>query len=104
VWDDDLPPLDRQDKALSHSKNAPAYDARSLLYQLTGVDLVAIPGLHASTVQTIVAEIGLDMGKWPHAKAFCAWLGLAPRHEISGGKVLRRSTLKTHNRAGQALR
>ena len=72
VWDDDLPPLDRQDKALSHSKNAPAYDARSMLYQLTGVDLVAIPGLHASTVQTILAEIGLDMGKWPHTKAFCA--------------------------------
>jgi transposase len=104
VWDADLPPLDRQDKALSHSKNAPAYDARSLLYQLTGVDLVAIPGLHASTVQTILAEIGLDMGKWPHAKAFCAWLGLAPRHEISGGKILRRSTLQTRNRAGQALR
>ena len=104
VWDDDLPPLDRQDKALSHSKNAPAYDARSLLYQLTGVDLVAIPGLHASTVQTIIAEIGLDLGKWPNEKAFCAWLGLAPRHEISGGKVLRRSTLKTRNRAGQALR
>lgn len=104
VWDDDLPPLDRQDKALSHSKNAPAYDARSLLYQLTGVDLVAIPGLHASTVQTILAEIGLDMGKWPNEKAFCAWLGLAPRHEISGGKVLRRSTLKTRSRAGQALR
>ena len=104
VWDDDLPPLDRRDKALSHSKNAPAYDARSLLYQLTGVDLVAIPGLHASTVQTIIAEIGLDMGKWPNAKAFCAWLGLAPRHEISGGKVLRRGTLQTRNRAGQALR
>jgi transposase len=104
VWDDDLPPLDRQDKALSHSKNAPAYDARGMLYQLTGVDLVAIPGLHASTVQTIVAEIGLDLGKWPNEKAFCAWLGLAPRHEISGGKVLRRSTLKTQNRAGQALR
>ena len=104
VWDDDLPPLDRQDKALSHSKNAPAYDARSLLYQLTGVDLVAVPGLHASTVQTIIAEIGLDMGKWPNEKAFCAWLGLAPRHEISGGKVLRRSTLKTRSRAGQALR
>jgi transposase len=104
VWDDDLPPLDCQDKALSHSKNAPAYDARSLLYQLAGVDLVAIPGLHASTVQTLLSEIGLDMGKWPNEKAFCAWLGLAPRHEISGGKVLRRSTRKTRNRAGQALR
>ena len=29
---------------------------------------------------------------------------MAPRHEISGGKVLRRSTLKTCNRAGQAFR
>jgi transposase len=74
------------------------------LYQLTGVDLVAIPGLNASTAQTLLSEIGLDMQQWPNAKAFCAWLGLAPRHEISGGKVLRRATLKTHNRAGQALR
>jgi transposase len=75
-----------------------------MLYQLTGVDLVAIPGLNASTVQTILSEIGLDLRKWPHAKAFCSWLGLAPRHEISGGKILRRSTLKTCNRAGQAFR
>jgi transposase len=104
VWDDDLPPLDRQDKAPAPSKNAPAYDARSLLYQLTGVDLVAIPGRHASTVQTLLAEIGLDLRKWPNEKAFCAWLGLAPRHEISGAKVWRRSMLKTRNRAGQALR
>ena len=33
-----------------------------------------------------------------------SWLGLAPHREISGGKRLRRSTLKTRNRAGQALR
>jgi transposase len=104
MWDDDVPPRDRPDKALSHRKHAPAYEARSLWYQLTGVDLVAIPGLHASTGQTILAEIGLDLGKWPHARAFCAWLGLAPRHEISGGNALRRSTLQTRNRAGQALR
>ena len=69
-----------------------------------GVDLVAIPGLNASTVQTILSEIGLDPWKWPNAKAFCSWLGLAPHHEISGGNVWRRSTLKTCNRAGQAFR
>ena len=33
-----------------------------------------------------------------------SWLGLAPKHEISGGKVLRNKTLKTKNRAGQAFR
>src|SRR5512135_3513495 len=41
----DLPPLDYSDKQTSHSHNGPAYDARSLLYQLTGVDLIAISGL-----------------------------------------------------------
>jgi transposase len=99
-----LPPLNRANKHRTHNKNAPPYDARSLLYQLVGVDLIAIPGLNASTVQTILSEIGLDLRKWPNAKAFCSWLGLAPHHEISGGKILRRSTLKTCNRAGQAFR
>jgi transposase len=104
VWTDALPPLNRADKHPTHNKNAPTYAARSLLYQLVGVDLIAIPGLHASTVQTILSEIGLDLRKWPPAKAFCSWLGLAPQHEISGGRILRRSTLKTRNRAGQAFR
>src|SRR5919106_3632467 len=104
VGPDALPPLNRATKHRTHNKNAPVYDARGLLYQLTGVDLVAIPGLNASTVQTILSEIGLDLRKWPHAKAFCSWLGLAPHHEISGGKILRRTALKTRNRAGQAFR
>jgi len=104
VRDEELPPLEKGDKGSSHSKNAPGYDGRSLLYQVTGVDLVAIPGLNASTVQTIVSEIGTDMSKWPREKEFCSWLGLAPHHDISGGKVLRRYTLKTRNRAGQAFR
>jgi hypothetical protein len=98
----DLPPLDREDKHGSHSKNAPAYDARSILYQLTGVDVVAIRGLHASTVQTRLSKIGLDLRQWPNAKAFCAWLGLAPRHEISGVNAVRQCTRKTCTRAGQA--
>ena len=42
--------------------------------------------------------------KFPSEKHFCAWLGLAPKHDISGGKVLSNRTLKTRNRAGQAFR
>jgi hypothetical protein len=42
--------------------------------------------------------------KFPTEKNFCSWLGLAPKHEISGGKVLKKKTLKTKNRAGQAFR
>ncbi|MDP2855907.1 MAG: IS110 family transposase [bacterium] len=88
----------------SHSKNAPSYDARQLLYRLVGVDLVAINGLNESTVQTIVSEIGLDMTRWPSEKHFCSWLGLAPHNDISGGRILRSKTLRQHNGAGQAFR
>ena len=31
-------------------------------------------------------------------------MGLAPHNDISGGKLLRSRSLKTHNRAGQAFR
>jgi transposase len=104
VHDDDLPPLDTTDKRNTHSKNAPAYDGRSLLYQLLGVDLVAVDGLNTVTAQIILSEIGTDMSRWEDEKHFCSWLGLAPHNDISGGKLLRSRTLKTHNRAGQALR
>ena len=101
---DDLPPLDPSDKRDSHSKNGPKYAARSLLYRVVGVDLVAIPGLGAAIVQELIAEIGTDISAWPTVKHFCAWLGLAPHNDISGGKVLHSRILKTHNRAGQAFR
>jgi len=100
----DLPPLDPHDKVDTHSKNAPNYDARTYLYHLAGVDLVAISGLNASTVQAIISEVGLDMSRWRSEKHFCSWLGLAPHNDVSGGKVLRSRTLKTRNRAGQAFR
>jgi len=100
----DLPPLPPSEKNDSHSKNAPSYDARSYLYRLTGVDLVAISGLNESTVQTIISEIGPDLSAFPTEKHFCSWLGLAPHNDVSGGKRLRSRTLKTDNRAGQAFR
>lgn len=101
---DDLPPLPPSEKRDSHSKNAPSYDARGYLYQLTGVDLVAVSGLNESTVQTIIAEVGTDLRAFPTEKHFCSWLGLAPHNDVSGGKRLRSRTLKTNNRAGQAFR
>ena len=102
--DEGLPPLDTTDKRNTHSKNAPAYDGRRLLYQLLGIDLVAVHGLNETTTQIIISEIGTDMSRWANDKHFCSWLSLAPHTDISGGKVLRSRILKTHNRAGQAFR
>src|SRR6266498_2936597 len=91
-------------KTDSHSKNAPGFNARAHYARLLGVDLVAVMGLSASSVQTIISEIGTDMSRFATEKHFCAWLGLAPRNDISGGKVLRSRTRKVTNRATQAFR
>jgi transposase len=98
-----LPDLPRT-KSGSKSKNQPAFNARAHYARLLGIDLVAVTGMAASTVQTIVTEIGTDMHQFPSAKHFCAWLGLVPRNDISGGKVLRSRTQKVTNRATQAFR
>jgi transposase len=105
--DDDsgtLPPPAFSAKRTHHGKNSPAFDVRSQLYRLTGVDLVAIDGLNDSSAQAILAEIGTDMSKFKSEKHFCSWLGLAPHNDISGGKVLRSHTLKTNNRAAHMFR
>ncbi|NTU64387.1 MAG: IS110 family transposase [Chloroflexi bacterium] len=99
-----MPPLDTSDKRNTHSKNAPTYDARTLLSEVVGVDLVAISGLTVSTVPTILSDTGLDLSAFPSEKHLCSWVSLAPRNDISGGKVLRSRTLKSGNRAGQAFR
>ena len=77
---------------------------RRSLIRIAGVDLAAVDGISVSTAQTILSEIGTDTSKWPTAKHFCSWLGLAPRNDITGGKVIRSRTGKTKNRAGQAFR
>jgi len=86
-------PLQAPKKPRRKNKNAPDYDLRTYLYQMTGVDLTAIDGLEVLTVQTIISEVGTDMSKWKSVKHFTSWLGLAPENDISGGKLLRtRST------------
>ena len=80
------------------------FDATAELFRLTGVDLTAITGFQAHTVLKVLSETGLDMSKWPTAKHFGSWLGLAPNNRVSGGKVLRRRTTPSANRAAAALR
>lgn len=72
--------------------------------RISGVDLSVVDGFGVSLAQMVIMECGTDMSKFPSEKHFCSWLGLAPKHEISGGKVLKNKTLKTKNRAGQAFR
>ena len=79
------------------------FDARTHLHRLTGVDLTRLDGLQAHTVLNVVAEVGLDMTRWPSEKHFASWLALAPGTNVSGGKKLSSRTKPSANRAAAAL-
>jgi transposase len=97
-----LPPATRPRR--KPQNNEPTYDARSYMYAIYGVDLTQIPGFQASTIQTLLAEVGRDLSKWPTEKHFTSWLGLCPNLKRSGGKDQRSQTRKVQSRATRALR
>jgi transposase len=48
--------------------------------------LCTIPGVSTLTAQTIIAEIGVDMTRFPTAGHLAAWAGVAPASHESAGK------------------
>ena len=48
--------------------------------------LDAIPGINARAAQTIVAEIGIDMSRFPTPHHLASWAGLCPGNNESAGK------------------
>ncbi len=95
-------PLGKSRKATGRNKLS--FDARTHLFQMTGVDLTKVDGLDSLTVLKIISEIGLDMSRWPTVKHFASWMGLSPGSKISGGKVLSAKTKKCASRAAHYLR
>jgi transposase len=86
------------------SKNQPNFNLAGELKRVAGVDVTRIDGIREMTVQTIISEAGLDMSPWPTEHHFVSWLGLAPRNDISGGKLLGKRTRKVVSRLAMALR
>jgi transposase len=85
--------------------NAPtSFDLRGELYRISGTDLTQIDGINIMNAQTIIAEVGIDMSRFPSEAHFASFLGLCPDNQITGGKVFRRSTRHVENRAATALR
>lgn len=86
------------------SKNEPSFDLTGELKRVTGVDLSRIDCIKAMTIQTVVTEAGLDMSKWLTEDHFVSWIGLSPRNDVSGGKVLKKKTRQVVSRLATALR
>jgi len=74
-----------------------------MLVQLQGVNLSSISGLNDYTVLRLIGETGTDMSRFPSAKHFESWCGLAPKSHQSG-KMKKRIKGSSCNKAGQIFK
>jgi hypothetical protein len=61
-------PIGPRPKRKTKSRNAPAFDLRSELYRITGIDWSQINGIDVLTAQTVISEAGMDLSAFPHGK------------------------------------
>jgi transposase len=65
--------------------------------------LTTIPGVDRKVAQVIIAEIGIDMSRFPTAGHLASWAGLAPGKNESAGKNRSSRTLKANRYLRPAL-
>lgn len=97
------PPRARR-KARKPKGNQPAVDLESELQRILGVDATRIDGIDVMTVHTVLAEVGPDLSAWKTESRWSSWLNLAPKRDISGGRVIRHTRQHRTNRVGNAFR
>ncbi len=97
-------PIASKPRRRGRKSNDVRFDATTKLTRALGVDVTAIEGIDAATALVILAEIGVDVARFPSEKHFASWLGLCPRTTRSNQTEKRRTPRKGKNRVAQALR
>src|SRR5262245_1204935 len=80
------------------------FDACGPLFKALGVDLTEIEGIDVGTALVILAEIGVDVSRFPTEKHFASWLGVCPRVYESNKTQRKKGPRKGKNRVAIALR
>ena len=80
------------------------FEATGPLFQALGVDLTLIEGIDVGTALVILAEIGVDVSRFPTEKHFASWLRLCPPQDESNKTKKRRGHRKGTNPVTIALR
>lgn len=80
------------------------FNATVPLFKALGVDLTAIDGIEVGTALVILAEIGVDVSRFPTEKHFCSWLGLSPQPKRSNKTAQSSAVRKGTGRVKHALR
>jgi len=94
----------KQGRARKTPGNQPDFDLATELERILGVNPTTIDGIDVITIQTILAEVGPDLGAWKTERHWTSWLNLAPKRDLSGGRVIRHVRQHHTNRAGNAFR
>jgi transposase len=81
-----------------------SFDACEPLFKALGVDLTEVDGIDVGTALVILAEIGVDVSRFPTEKHFASWLGVCPRQHESNRTKKKRGPRKGKNRVAIALR
>lgn len=84
VLDPRLRHLDALDALIERAETEIA--ARLAPHEATLERLRTIPGIGRRTAETLLAEIGPDMGRFPSSGHLASWAGLCPGNDESGGK------------------
>ena len=87
----------------SRKKNDLRFEATGPLFRALGVDLTEIEGIDVGTALVVLAEIGVDVSRFPTEKHFAAWLGLCPNTARSNRREKRQSPRQGASRLKQAL-
>lgn len=91
-------------RARGRKKNDFRFNATTPLFQALGVDLTAIEGIDVGTALLILAEIGVDVSRFPTEKHFTSWLRLCPNKMTSNHSNQRASPRKGSGPIKLALR
>jgi len=76
--------IDTLDEAIARVSNEIAEQMRPFTEALERLD--TIPGVGLRTAEVLVAEIGVDMSRFPSAAHLASWAGLCPASDESAGK------------------
>ncbi len=97
-------PFTAKPRRCGRKPNDLRFDAGEPLFRALGVDLAEVDGVDVGTALVILAEIGVDVSRFPTEKHFASWLGVCPRQHESNRTKKKRGPRKGKNRVAIALR
>jgi transposase len=93
-----------RERKRGYKSNDLRFNATGSLFRAVGVDLTLIDGIDVGTALVILAEIGVDVSRFPTERHFASWLRLCPHIQESNQTRKKAAKRKGKSRLAQAFR